>query len=349
MKAAAIDVVAEDALARGRRVVLAANDVVGAGLDEALLDLAPARVAQPDEPAALRRAAAARRAGGLPYSKGLMARALVAAGVSIERAYELAPRIELDLAERRERTIDLERLEELACEVLGRARGRAGGRAAAALADAAGARPADLLLVGGATGTGKSTVATEAAHRLGITRVTSTDFIRQTMRAFFSEAFMPSIHYSSFEAGEAVVDAETGDPTVAGFLEQTRNVLVGVDAAIQRALDRGLVDGARGRPPRARHGPGARSTACSSSTSCSRSRARTHRPTSTSATSRPAASARWTSTSTGSTRSGPSRRIIVERAIRAGVPVIESSNVERTIAELMELVLLAADRVRQTA
>ena len=29
-----------------------------------------------------------------------------------------------------------------------------------------------LVLVGGATGTGKSTVATEVAHRLGITRVT---------------------------------------------------------------------------------------------------------------------------------------------------------------------------------
>jgi cyclic 2,3-diphosphoglycerate synthetase len=41
VKAAAIDVVAEDALARGRRVVLAANDVVGDGLDEALLSLLP--------------------------------------------------------------------------------------------------------------------------------------------------------------------------------------------------------------------------------------------------------------------------------------------------------------------
>jgi cyclic 2,3-diphosphoglycerate synthetase len=44
LKAAAIDVVAEDALARGRRVVLAANDVVGDGLDEALLALAPEAV-----------------------------------------------------------------------------------------------------------------------------------------------------------------------------------------------------------------------------------------------------------------------------------------------------------------
>ena len=58
-------------------------------------------------------------------------------------------------------------------------------------------------MIGGGTGSGKSSVATEVAHRLGITRVTSTDVIRHTMRAFFSEQFMPTIHYSSFEAGRA--------------------------------------------------------------------------------------------------------------------------------------------------
>jgi cyclic 2,3-diphosphoglycerate synthase len=42
LKGAAIDVVAEHALARGRRVVLAANDVVAPELDEALLALVPA-------------------------------------------------------------------------------------------------------------------------------------------------------------------------------------------------------------------------------------------------------------------------------------------------------------------
>jgi cyclic 2,3-diphosphoglycerate synthetase len=45
LKGAGIDLVAEDALARGRRIVLAANDLVGAGVDEALLSLAPAAVA----------------------------------------------------------------------------------------------------------------------------------------------------------------------------------------------------------------------------------------------------------------------------------------------------------------
>ena len=78
-----------------------------------------------------------------------------------------------------------------------------------------------ILLVGGATGTGKSTVATEVAYRLGITRVTSTDFVRQTMRAFFSQEFMPSIHHSSFEAGRAMADEDRengGDAVLDGFL-----------------------------------------------------------------------------------------------------------------------------------
>ena len=97
-----------------------------------------------------------------------------------------------------------------------------------------------LVLVGGATGTGKSTVATEVAHRLGITRVTSTDIVRQTMRAFFSAQFMPSIHYSSFEAADGLREPEQAeDPVIAGFMEQTRNVLVGVRASLERALEEG--------------------------------------------------------------------------------------------------------------
>jgi cyclic 2,3-diphosphoglycerate synthetase len=45
LKAAAIDVVAEHAAANGKRVVLAANDVVADGLDETLLSVAPERTA----------------------------------------------------------------------------------------------------------------------------------------------------------------------------------------------------------------------------------------------------------------------------------------------------------------
>jgi len=166
---------------------------------------------------------------GLPYSRGLMARALMAVGVAPDRAYALARRVGNDLASRQSDVVELDRLETLAAESLGEVEG---GEAVRQLRRYQELRELDLpvlILVGGATGTGKSTVATEIAYRLGITRVTSTDFIRQTMRAFFSPEFMPAIHHSSFE----------GDPLIASFEEQSRNVLVGVRAAVERALHEG--------------------------------------------------------------------------------------------------------------
>jgi 2-phosphoglycerate kinase len=174
----------------------------------------------------------------VPFSKGLLARALVVTGLDPERAYLIARRADRDLLDRGTVTLDIERLSELAAEVIG---DEEAGMTVRRLRRLDALQRLDeplFLLVGGATGTGKSTIATEVAHRLGITRVTSTDFVRQTMRAFFSEEFMPSVHYSSFEARLALTRAEeeeSGDAAILGFLDQTRNVLVGVNAALERA------------------------------------------------------------------------------------------------------------------
>jgi 2-phosphoglycerate kinase len=173
----------------------------------------------------------------LPYSRGLMARALMATGVPADRASALARRVGDDLKTRGRGSVELDRLEALAVEILGE---EEGSDVVLRLRRYHDLRELDLpilILIGGATGTGKSTVATELAYRFGITRVTSTDFIRETMRAFFSDGFMPSIHHSSFAAGDAFPDAD--DPLEFGFLQQSRNVLVGVRAAMERALHEG--------------------------------------------------------------------------------------------------------------
>jgi 2-phosphoglycerate kinase len=177
----------------------------------------------------------------IPYSKGLMARALVVTGLDAERAYLIAHRADRDLAERGATILDLDRLAELAAETIGEDDAQTTVRRLKRLAALQRVEQPLLLLIGGATGTGKSTIATEAAHRLGITRVTSTDFIRQTMRAFFSPEFMPTVHESSFDAGAALPEAEreAGDPLIVGFIDQTRHVLVGVQASIDRALEEG--------------------------------------------------------------------------------------------------------------
>jgi len=167
-----------------------------------------------------------------------MARALVVTGLDTERSYLIAQRADRDLTERGVASLDLDRLGELAADVIGDDHAQTTVRRLERLRALQRLEEPLLLLIGGATGTGKSTIATEAAHRLGITRVTSTDFIRQTMRAFFSEEFMPSVHFSSFEARLALTRAEeeeSGDAAILGFLDQTRNVLVGAHAALERA------------------------------------------------------------------------------------------------------------------
>ena len=175
----------------------------------------------------------------LPYSKGLMAKTLMGTGFPPDRAYELARLIEGELVRAHEEaSASEEHVYDVAADVLAAHEGEEAVRRLRRFRAMQELDVPLILLVGGATGTGKSTITTEVAHRLGITRVTSTDFVRQTMRAFFSEGFMPSIHYSSFDAGDAA-PADSDNATVRGFLEQTRNVLVGVRAVLERALTEG--------------------------------------------------------------------------------------------------------------
>jgi 2-phosphoglycerate kinase len=187
---------------------------------------------------------------GLPYSKGVMAQALSASGLAPERAYELARRVEQRLAEREEERIDVDRLWALAEEVLGEHEDE---DAVRRFRDWRRLDRLDrplVVLIGGTTGVGKSTLATMLANRLGITRVIATDVIRQVLRAFFSHDFMPAVHYSAFEAGAALEgDEATGDAAddeLRGFEHQADSVGTAIAAIVERACAEGtplLVEG----------------------------------------------------------------------------------------------------------
>jgi 2-phosphoglycerate kinase len=104
-----------------------------------------------------------------------------------------------------------------------------------------------VVLIGGTTGVGKSTIATQLATRLGIVRVVATDAIREVMRALFSLELMPTLHASSFEAGSVMREPPSRDAVVVGFREQTAAVAVGVQALVERAAMEGthlIIEGA---------------------------------------------------------------------------------------------------------
>jgi 2-phosphoglycerate kinase len=177
----------------------------------------------------------------LPYSKGLMAQALMATGLPPERAYEIASAVGERLHDSRQGTITLQGLEEIATAALGEADGKDTIVRFRKWQNLTRLAQPLVILVGGTTGVGKSTLATQIAHRLGITRVVSTDTVRQVMRAFFAPDLMPEIQYSSFEAGAGVRIPlpDWSDIDEAGFIEQARSIAVGVNAVVDRAITEG--------------------------------------------------------------------------------------------------------------
>jgi 2-phosphoglycerate kinase len=174
-----------------------------------------------------------------PFSKGLMAQTLMSTGLAPELAYNVAAAVERRLRRRGPAALTLADLQRIARDQLGPERGDVLIERFRQWQTLRRLETPLIVLIGGATGVGKSTLATQLAHRMGITRVIGTDMVRQTMRAFFAAELMPAIHTSSFNAASAVrvpVPRET-DLSKMGFIEQTKAVSVGIEALVRRGID----------------------------------------------------------------------------------------------------------------
>lgn len=97
-----------------------------------------------------------------------------------------------------------------------------------------------LLLIGGALGTGKSSIATELAHRLDVVRIQSTDMLREVMRMMIPERLLPIIHVSSYVAWKTLPLQDKREHNreqlvAQGFRSQAELLSVPCEAVLQRA------------------------------------------------------------------------------------------------------------------
>ena len=88
-----------------------------------------------------------------------------------------------------------------------------------------------LLIICGTSGVGKSTMSTSLASSLGLSKIASTDTIREVLRTQISSTARPALHRSSFEPA--------GGSATEDWKETVQALSGGVLAVIERAISKG--------------------------------------------------------------------------------------------------------------
>ncbi len=182
-----------------------------------------------------------RRENPLPFSKFVAASSMIVVGIEPETAYTIAEETETRLIERRLPEIAVEELMDITTRSIETHLGVGSADRYLAWLEARRRGKPIIVMLGGAPGVGKSSVAGEVGARLRISSVIPTDAVRQVMRQLVAETLAPMLHLSSFDAHRALrspVPADH-DPVVVGFQSQVDMVSTGVRGLIDRAIQEG--------------------------------------------------------------------------------------------------------------
>ena len=178
--------------------------------------------------------------GKFPFSRGILARALAPTGIPIERIYEMISEIREDLRSSGIDVIDSKNLRKKVRKKLHEyGYGRLEKYYLASRQVAKLEKPV-IVLIGGASGVGKSAVSAEIGRRYGIERFIGTDLIREIMRYMMPKEINPILHESTFCADSSIINPSVEDEVIYSFYEQSRIVCKGVDAYIRRIVKEGL-------------------------------------------------------------------------------------------------------------
>jgi 2-phosphoglycerate kinase len=174
---------------------------------------------------------------GLPFSKGILASSISITGLDILTAHKIALDIQDYFLEKKKYSLSLDELRALAFRFIKDKVSLDYAERYLIWQSVGKLEKPIIILIGGATGVGKSTIATILANRLNINRIASTDAIREVMRASVSEKLIRPLRGSSYNAYKNLTLPPSGiEPVILGFREQVQAVNVGIEAIIKRNI-----------------------------------------------------------------------------------------------------------------
>ena len=175
-----------------------------------------------------------------PFSKGIMSRSLNVADIGIERAHIIASDIEASLIENNITEISSKDLADVVLHHLESIDPNIAIKYKNWRALRTSQKPL-IILIGGASGVGTSSMAFELANRLRLKNLISTDMIREVMRKIVSKELSPVIHKSSFDAYESIRTPSIRiDSVIEGFISHVDVVNIGIEAIIERSVKEGI-------------------------------------------------------------------------------------------------------------
>ena len=175
-----------------------------------------------------------------PFSKGVLARSLRFSNLGLDQAYEIASDIETKLIENEVDEISLDELSKYISDYLKKIDPDIAFKYKR-LSSLRKSNEPLIILIGGASGVGTSSMAFELANRLGLKNIISTDMIREVMRKIISKELNPVIHKSSFDAYESIrTPAIRVDTTIECFISHVDVVNVGIEAIVERYIKEGI-------------------------------------------------------------------------------------------------------------
>ena len=178
----------------------------------------------------------------IPFSKGILAQSLTSIGLKKQQSYFVSQTVEKILLERKILTITNQELVTVTYNVLHTHFPKEVADNYLLLHQLHKQKAPLVIILGGATAVGKSTVASNLAFRFGIRHVFGTDIVREAMRSVITSDIIPELHESSYSAWKRMAPWKQArqDKVLLGFEEQAQHVIAGIEGIVERSLIEGI-------------------------------------------------------------------------------------------------------------